>query len=42
MCRRSCKSLRDRVTRHGVARAEIEVFEAWFGDRFDELFSTGR
>jgi hypothetical protein len=21
---------------------EIEVFEAWFGDRFDELFSTGR
>ena len=23
-----------------VAEAEIEVFEAWFGDLFDELFST--
>jgi hypothetical protein len=23
-----------------VAEAEIEVFEAWFGDLFDEPFST--
>jgi hypothetical protein len=23
-----------------IAEAEIEVFEAWFGDLFDELFST--
>jgi hypothetical protein len=23
-----------------VTDAEIEVFEAWFGDLFDELFST--
>jgi hypothetical protein len=23
-----------------VSQAEIEVFEAWFGDLFDELFST--
>lgn len=23
-----------------VSAAEIEVFEAWFGDLFDELFST--
>ena len=23
-----------------VSEAEIEVFEAWFGDLFDELFST--
>jgi hypothetical protein len=23
-----------------VTEAEIEVFEAWFGDLFDELFST--
>jgi hypothetical protein len=23
-----------------VTEAEIEVFEAWFGDPFDELFST--
>ena len=23
-----------------VTGAEIEVFEAWFGDLFDELFST--
>jgi len=22
-----------------VSEAEIEVFEAWFGDLFDELFS---
>jgi hypothetical protein len=22
------------------SEAEIEVFEAWFGDLFDELFST--
>jgi hypothetical protein len=25
-----------------VTKAEIEVFEAWFGDLFDELFSTRR
>jgi hypothetical protein len=24
-----------------VTEAEIDVFEAWFGDLFDELFSTG-
>jgi len=24
-----------------ATEAEIEVFEAWFGDLFDELFSTG-
>ena len=24
-----------------ITEAEIEVFEAWFGDLFDELFSTG-
>jgi hypothetical protein len=23
-----------------VTEAEIEVFEAWFGDMFDEMFST--
>jgi hypothetical protein len=23
-----------------ITEAEIEVFEAWFGDMFDELFST--
>jgi hypothetical protein len=23
-----------------VTEAEIDVFEAWFGDLFDELFST--
>jgi hypothetical protein len=23
-----------------LTQAEIEVIEAWFGDRFDELFST--
>jgi hypothetical protein len=23
-----------------VTEAEIEVFEAWFGDLFDDLFST--
>jgi hypothetical protein len=23
-----------------VTKAEIEVFEAWFGDLFDEFFST--
>jgi hypothetical protein len=23
-----------------VTEAEVEVFEAWFGDLFDELFST--
>ena len=23
-----------------MTEAEIEVFEAWFGDLFDELFST--
>jgi len=23
-----------------VTEAEIEVFEAWFGDLFDELFAT--
>jgi hypothetical protein len=23
-----------------VTEAEIEVFEAWFGDLFDEMFST--
>ena len=23
-----------------ITEAEIDVFEAWFGDRFDELFST--
>jgi len=23
-----------------VTEAEIEVFEAWFGDLFDQLFST--
>ena len=23
-----------------VTEAEFEVFEAWFGDLFDELFST--
>jgi hypothetical protein len=23
-----------------ITKAEIEVFEAWFGDLFDELFST--
>jgi hypothetical protein len=23
-----------------ITEAEIEVFEAWFGDLFDELFST--
>jgi hypothetical protein len=28
--RRTCRS----------PKAEIEVFEAWFGDLFDELFST--
>jgi hypothetical protein len=25
-----------------VTEAEMEVFEAWFGDLFDELFSTRR
>ena len=25
-----------------ITEAEIEVFEAWFGDLFDELFSTGQ
>lgn len=24
-----------------VTVAEIDVFEAWFGDLFDELFGTG-
>jgi hypothetical protein len=24
-----------------VTDAEVDVFEAWFGDLFDELFSTG-
>jgi len=24
-----------------VTRAEIDVFEAWFGDLFDELFGPG-
>ncbi len=24
-----------------VTEAEVDVFEAWFGDLFDELFSTG-
>jgi hypothetical protein len=23
-----------------VTEAEVDVFEAWFGDLFDELFST--
>jgi hypothetical protein len=23
-----------------ITEAEIDVFEAWFGDLFDELFST--
>ena len=23
-----------------ITEAEIEVFEAWFGDLFDELFAT--
>ena len=25
-----------------VARAELDVFEAWFGDLFDELFGSSR
>jgi len=24
-----------------VTEAEVDVFEAWFGDLLDELFSTG-
>jgi hypothetical protein len=24
-----------------VTEAEVDVFVAWFGDLFDELFSTG-
>ena len=24
-----------------VTQAEVEVFEQWFGDLFDELFSSG-
>jgi hypothetical protein len=24
-----------------VTRAEVDVFEAWFGDLFDELFGAG-
>jgi len=24
-----------------VTEAEVDVFEAWFGDLFDALFSTG-
>jgi hypothetical protein len=24
-----------------LTEAEVDVFEAWFGDLFDELFSTG-
>ena len=33
--RHSLRSAPSRIT-----EAEIEVFEAWFGDLFDELFST--
>jgi hypothetical protein len=25
-----------------VTQAEVDVFEAWFGDLFDELFGAGR
>jgi hypothetical protein len=25
-----------------VTQAEVDVFEAWFGDVFDELFERGR
>jgi hypothetical protein len=25
-----------------VTQAEVDVFEAWFGDLFDEMFGTGR
>ena len=25
-----------------VTQAEVDVFEAWFGDLFDELFGSGR
>ncbi len=25
-----------------VTQAELDVFEAWFGDLFDELFGSGR
>jgi hypothetical protein len=25
-----------------VTQAEVYVFEAWFGDLFDEMFGTGR
>ena len=25
-----------------VTQAEMDVFEAWFGDLFDELFGSGR
>ena len=28
------------IALHALDSAEIEVFEAWFGDLFDELFST--
>ena len=29
----------ERVT---VTQAEVDVFEAWFGELFDELFASGR
>lgn len=25
-----------------VTQAEVDVFEAWFGDLFDELYGSGR
>jgi len=32
----------DWSTRVPVTEAEVDVFEAWFGDLFDELFGPGR
>jgi hypothetical protein len=31
---------RKQARRKSLCKAEIEVFEAWFGDVFDELFGA--
>ncbi len=38
--RRPAKKKQSEWTEVPITEAAIEVFEAWFGDLFDELFST--
>jgi hypothetical protein len=40
--RRTGRLVDDWPARVPVANAEIDVFEAWFGDLFDELFGPFR